>query len=344
MIVSIVCPCRNEIRNINAFLREIAHQQATEFRLEIIVADGQSNDGTAEVLAAWRAREPRGVVIPNPGRIVSTGLNAAIRIAQGEIIVRMDVHTKYAHDYVSQCVKVLKQSGAMCVGGPWLAKGNSSRQRAIAVAFGSTFGSGGAKSRRTGYTGVVDTVYLGTWRRADLISHGGFDEQLVRNQDDELCLRITRSGGAIWQCESIRSHYLPRDTLRGLWQQFYQYGYWRAAVIKKHVLPASARQLAPTLFVGLLLILAVSGVFVPMAWLLALGVLTVYIVTAIVAALNARGPYRRASVVVVVLSFACMHFGYGLGLSHGVLDFFILDRTRNKNRQTKNGSRSGKQS
>jgi succinoglycan biosynthesis protein ExoA len=344
MIVSIVCPCRNEVSHIDIFLRGLMHQQAGAFDLEFLVADGASDDGTAEVLGAWGAREPRLEIVPNPGRIVSTGLNSAIRMARGEIIVRMDVHTEYSEDYVAQCVKAIQQSGAMCVGGPWLAKGKSLRQNAIAAAFGSAFGSGGAKSRRTGYTGFADTVYLGTWRRADLISLGGFDEELVRNQDDELCLRIRRSGGKIWQCDSIRSYYLPRDTLRGLWQQFYEFGYWRAVVIKKHRSLTSARHLAPTLFIGLLLILAISGVFASTAWLLAVGVLTAYIVAAIVAALVARGSYRPANLVVVVLSFACMHFGYGLGLSHGVLDFIILGGTRNADHRIKISSRGRQQS
>ena len=209
MIVSIVCPCRNEVGHIDTFLRALAHQQATEFDVEILVADGESDDGTAEALAAWRAMETRMEVVPNPGRIVSTGLNAAIRAARGEIIVRMDVHTEYAEDYVAQCVTVLKQSGAMCVGGPWRAKGRSVRHRAIAAAFGSAFGSGGAKSRRTDYTGSVDTVYLGAWWRVDLMALGGFDEDLVRNQDDELCLRIRHSGGTVWQSAAIRSCYIP---------------------------------------------------------------------------------------------------------------------------------------
>src|SRR5262249_15521425 len=148
MIVSIICPCRDEWRHIDTFLRAVTQQKTAEFDLEILLAEGGSKDGTAEVLAAWLAKEPRITVVPNPGRIVSTGLNAAIRIARGEIIVRMDVHTEYAEDYVAQCVRTLKQSGAICVGGPWLAKGNSLRQRAIAAAFNSPFGSGGAKSRR----------------------------------------------------------------------------------------------------------------------------------------------------------------------------------------------------
>ena len=325
MIVSVVCPCRNEIDHIDAFLRTLSQQQTSGFDLEIIVADGESDDGTAEVLAAWQGKDPRIKVFSNGGQVVSTGLNTAIGMAQGEIIVRMDVHTEYAKDYVEQCVKELKQTRATCVGGPWRAKGKSLRQKAIAAAFGSAFGSGGAKSRRASYTGFVDTVYLGAWWRADLIALGGFDEQLVRNQDDELCLRIIQAGGTVWQSNAIRSHYIPRATLLELWRQFYQYGYWRAAVVRKHRLPSSLRQLTPTLFTAAVTILLVIAIASPLARLLVMGLLGTYVVAAIFAAIKAAD--SPATVMLVVLSFIVMHFGYGIGFAHGILDFGLLRRT-----------------
>jgi hypothetical protein len=148
----------------------------------------------------------------------------------------------------------------------------------------------------------------------------------VRNQDDELCLRITRSGGTVWQSGAIRSSYMPRDTLRALWRQFYQYGYWKAAVIRKHRLPASIRQLVPILFIALLLTLALVGLFAPLAGLLAACLLIAYVAVAAFAAFVATESHHPASITLVVLSFACMHFGYGLGLGHGVWDFLILRR------------------
>ena len=326
MIVSIVSPCCDEFKHIDSFLRAVTQQQTTDFDLEILIAEGGSKDGTAEVLAAWRAKESRITVVPNPSRIVSTGLNAAIRIARGEIIVRMDAHTEYAEDYVAQCVRALKQSGATCVGGPWLAKGSSLRQAAIAAAFNSPFGCGGAKSRRTDYTGPIDTVYLGTWWRRDLIAFRGFDESLVRDQDDELCLRITRSGGTIWQSAAIRSFYLPRGTFSGLWRQFYEYGYWKAAVIKKYGAPSSIRQLVPTIFIALLAMLTIVGLFVPSLRLTGLALLTVYVGAAIFGALVASESHRPASLFFVLLSFICMHSAYGTGFGHGVLDFLMFGR------------------
>jgi len=314
------------VAHIDAFLRGVTTQTASGFDLEILVADGESDDGTLEVLAAWRAKEPRLKVISNPRRIVSTGLNAALHLAQGGLIVRMDVHAEYAEDYVAKCVKALEESGAMCVGGPIRPKGRSFRQRAIAAAYSSAFGCGGAKSRRTDYTGPIDTVFLGAWRRADLIALGGFDEELVRSQDDELCLRITRSGGIVWQSSAIQSSYLPRESLAGLWHQFYQYGYWKAAVITKHRLLSSIRQLVPTLFLSLLFAVAFVGIFAPRAWLLMAGLLIAYATTAGFAARAASKTHQPSSSLLVFLCFPCMHFAYALGWAHGVLDFLILCR------------------
>jgi glycosyltransferase involved in cell wall biosynthesis len=324
MIVSIISPCRNEVDHVDAFLRGASHQEANEFELEIIVADGGSDDGTADVLASWSARDKRITVVSNPDRVVSAGLNKAMKMAQGDIIVRMDVHTEYANDYVAQCVRELKRTGATCVGGPWLARGNSVRQKAIAEAFGSVFGSGGAKSRSRDYLGRVDTVYLGAWWRHDLIAFGGFDEGLVRNQDDELCLRIVRSGGTVWQSPAIRSRYIPRDTFRALWEQFYQYGYWKAAIVKKHRSPASLRQLVPTLFclgvVGLLL----ASLIAPPAGILAAAVIVSYLTTSLLVATKKASTLY--GVALVTFSFFCMHLGYGIGFAHGVLHFILLRR------------------
>ena len=326
MIVSVICPCRNEIGNIESFLSALGQQKTTEFDLEIFIADGESTDGTADVLGAWLVREPRLKIIRNPGGIVSTGLNAALRVARGDVVVRMDVHTTYSEDYVAQCVNTLNHTGATCVGGPWLAKGSSLRQSAVAAAFGSRFGSGGAKSRRADYTGPVDAVYLGAWWRADLIALGGFDEQLVRNQDDELCLRITRSGGTVWQSEAIRSSYIPRDSFGALWRQFYQYGYWKAAVARKHRQISSPRQLAPPLFVLMLLAFGFVALFSQSAKILLVGLFIAYVAAATLAAVRAAQSYRLAEFSLVILSFATMHFAYGLGLLHGFVDYFVLRR------------------
>src|SRR5438445_13100449 len=124
MKISLIIPCRNESQYIRGFLDSLLAQDLEpEWEIEVLVADGMSDDGTREVLCQYAAETPQVRIIDNPGRIVSTGLNAAIREAAGDIIIRMDAHTIYARDYVCECVQALAKSGADNVGGPWIAEG-----------------------------------------------------------------------------------------------------------------------------------------------------------------------------------------------------------------------------
>jgi succinoglycan biosynthesis protein ExoA len=316
-LVSIIAPCRNEANHINAFVQSVWAQRLPDgWEMELLVADGQSDDGTGESLQALAQADARLHVVANPGRIVSTGLNACLAQARGEVIVRMDIHTTYAPNYVAQCIGALQRSGADNVGGPWVAVGDTPAQRAIAAAFQSRWVVGGARSRDVRYEGAVETVYLGCWPRATFERFGVFDEQLVRNQDDEHNLRITLGGGRIWQSAAIRSEYRPRGSVRQLFAQQRQYGYWRPAVLKKHGRPASWRQLAPAAFVAALaaaLLLAVLWSRLPLAALLGSYITYLLVVSTVVAASAGWPLWPRLPVVI-----AAYHLGYGVGTWQGL--------------------------
>jgi len=321
MLVSVVTPCRNEAGFIAAFIASVMAQQSDGFEIELLVADGRSNDGTRAILEHLVAGNPTVRCMDNPEGIVSTGLNRCIEAARGEIIVRMDVHTRYAEDYVQRCVEALTSSGAVCVGGPWKADGAPGLQRAIADAFQSPFGSGGARSRDLAYEGPCDTVYLGCWHRKDLLAAGGFDEALVRNQDDELALRLHRAGGIIWQSPRIRSSYTPRASIGALYRQFFQYGYWKVAVARKHGVHASFRHMVPVLFVTALAALGIGALFTPLGLLALLTFCAVYLAGITFAGFRANTQRGWKAAFMVALAIAAMHFGYGLGYALGVRDF-----------------------
>ena len=326
--ISIISPCRNERDYIAGFVASLLAQERPEScQLEVLIADGISDDGTREILDALAARHPTLTVVSNPGRIVSKALNAAIRAASGDVIVRMDAHTTYARDYVRACVETLERTGADNVGGPWRAAGEGYLQQAIALVSHSPFASGGGRSHALDYEGEVDTVYLGCWRKEIFERVGLFDEELVRNQDDELNLRIVRSGGRVWQSPAIRSSYAPRSSLANLFSQYKQYGYWKVRVIQKHTLPASLRHVVPGAFVfGLLALAALSLAWSPARALLAL-VLAAYAAANLVASVHtcvAAGTFRYLPVIPIV--FAAYHVGYGYGFLRGVVDFLVLRR------------------
>ena len=243
--VSVIVPCRNEIRHIRAFLDSLLRQDRGGIEMEILIADGTSTDGTREVLDEFERSCAAARVLDNPEQIVSTGLNRAIRRARGEIIIRMDAHTTYAPDYIRSCVQVLQETGADNVGGPALTCADGYLAQAIALAFHAPFASGGARFRNPRYEGPVDSVAYGCWRKSTLERIGLFDEELVRGQDYELNLRLTSRGGKLWQSPRIAYWYRARSSLSGLFRQYFQYGFWKVAALRKHGGNGSRRNLVP---------------------------------------------------------------------------------------------------
>ena len=322
-LVSVIAPCRNEVDFIAAFMQAVDTQALPpDLHLEVLIADGDSTDGTRALLNEKARVDPRWQVIDNPKRIVSSGLNACLQVARGEVIVRMDLHTVYAPDYIAQCVAALRRTGADNVGGPWRAEGRNPMQQAVAAAFQSRLVSGGARSRQLDYEGAADTVYLGCWPRTTFDRVGGFDEQLVRNQDDEHNLRITRAGGRIWQSAQIRSTYFPRSQLAQVFRQYMQYGYWKPFVMRKHGQAAALRQLVPGAFVAVMLMTSAmallgSGV-AARAWLL---LAASYIAFVAWAAWEAAPQPALAPRVAAVI--AAYHLGYGWGTLRGWADVLL---------------------
>jgi glycosyltransferase involved in cell wall biosynthesis len=307
-------------------IQSLCAQDLPAGSFEIIIAEGLSTDGTRETLARLAAAHACLRIVDNPGRIVSTGFNTAVRAARGRVIVRIDVHTQYAPDYVHQCLAVLHETGADNVGGPWVAHGTGYVGRAVAAAFQSPFAVGGARGHNSHYTGAVDTVYLGCWRREVFERIGFFDEELVRNEDDEFNLRLQRAGGLIWQSPRIQSWYYPRASLRALCRQYVQYGYWKVRVIQKHRVPASVRHLVPAAFVVTMLMLPLLALLWPGAWGLwgALGLL--YLVGTLTASVATGWRHAWTLWPVLPVVFACYHLGYGYGFLRGLWDFIFWRR------------------
>jgi glycosyltransferase involved in cell wall biosynthesis len=323
-LVSIVLPCRNEQGYIQDCLQSALNQEQPDGGLEIIVADGMSTDGTREYVWRMAERHPQIRVLTNPGRIVSTGLNTAIRAARGEIIIRMDAHTIYAPDYVRQCLAVMNETGADNVGGPMRTTARTFTERAIQAVFHSAFAVGGARSHQADYEGYVDTVIYGCWKRSAFERIGYFDEDLIRNQDDEFNLRLTRAGGKIYQSPRIRSWYHVRGSLKTLFRQHMQYGYWKTLVIRKHRQPASFRHLVPGGFVGSLFLLAALGFFWLPAWWAAAGLAVLHATAAFVLSLVIAARTKWALLPALPAVVWCFHFGYGYGFLRGLLDLVLL--------------------
>jgi succinoglycan biosynthesis protein ExoA len=329
--VSIIIACRNEIKHIHALLDSLLSQDMRDIPWEAIIADGMSDDGTREVLEEYCSRYPELHFISNPGRIVSTGLNTAIRAAGGEIILRMDAHTSYAPDYCRLCVETLERTGAENVGGPARTQALGVRNRAVAAAYHSSFSTGGAKFHDVDYEGWVDTLPYGCWHKKTLVKLGLFDEALVRNQDDELNLRLTRSGGKIWQSPAIVSWYSPRPTLSSLFHQYFQYGFWKVAVIRKHRLPGSWRHVAPIALVLSNVVLLAAMAFTKAAgasqWFIVIAVMwlsmaAAYTIATLAASIMVARRHGWSILMYLPAVFATYHVSYGLGFAAGLRWYF----------------------
>lgn len=325
--VSIISPCKNEFNHIDSFIDQLLKQSIFD-DCEFIIADGNSNDGTKEKLLEISKEYSNILIIDNPRGIVSSGLNEAIKISSNEIIVRMDIHSEYDEFYIEQCVNVLLESNANCVGGPWVAKADESKaQNAIASAFQSKFVVGGAKSRNIDYSGFVDTVYLGCWRKDYLIDIGGFDEELVRNQDDELCMRIRMKDGKIFQSNKIKSIYYPRSSFKNLFKQYLQYGFWKIYVIKKHKRTPSTRHLVLILFFLSVFFGFILGMFIFEIFLLANILVALYVLSTLILSFSISLKDAKIKAHYVAFSILIMHVSYSFGMITGFVEnFFSLKK------------------
>jgi glycosyltransferase involved in cell wall biosynthesis len=327
-------PVRNEEAYLERSLGSVLRQDYPEDRLEVIVADGRSTDGSrrlVETLAEnpGQDRNPGPAVrwVDNPKRIAPTGLNAAIAVARGDIVVRVDGHCEIAPDYVRRCVEHLRDGELAGVGGPIETVGESPRAEAIAVAMSSSFGVGGSPFRTASLGGTgdpqprwVDTIAFGAYPRSVLKAAGPFDEELVRNQDDEYNYRLRKAGGRLLLAPNVRSRYYSRATLRSLWRQYFQYGFWKVRVLQKHPRQMSWRQFVPPAFVGGLGIALALALLSPWQGPL-LAVAGAYVAANGLATLLTAARRGWRFLPWLPLLFAILHLGYGSGFLLGLVRF-----------------------
>ena len=324
--VSVVMPIRNEAGYIAQGLEAVFAQDYPADRVEIIVADGMSNDGTRQIVAEIARKHPQVRMIDNPGRIVPTGLNAGIEQARGEIVIRLDGHAEIAPDFIRQNIALLAEHPeAWVVGGPIVHSGRNRFAKAAAVAMSSRFGVGMAYHRFADYEGYAEEAAFPAVRNWVFDRIGNFYEALVRNQDDEFCFRVNQAGGKVFISPRVRYAYFVRDTPGKLFRQYFQYSFWRIPMIRKHKRPTTLRQFVPSLFFLAMFVLLIVGVWL---WqpLVALALPVLYATALILIGLSVVP--RTGPVVAGLLPLALftMHFSYALGLAWGFVAALVYPR------------------
>jgi succinoglycan biosynthesis protein ExoA len=250
--VSVVVPCRNEARTIGGLLEAINRQTYPADKLEILVIDGLSADGTRQAVQDFARANPKLSIrlIDNPHRTIPGALNLGIAASRAPTIIRLDAHSEPAIDYLECCLAALKASGAANVGGAWDIRpsGCGWMARAIAAAAAHPLGAGDARYRIQGEAGAVDTVPFGAFQRHWLDKVGPFNEELLTNEDYEYNVRLREAGGRVWFDPKIRAVYYARRSLGELLRQYGRYGYWKARMLLHHPRSLRWRQGLPPLF------------------------------------------------------------------------------------------------
>lgn len=319
-LVTLLIPMKNEARYIRGCLESVFAQDYPV--LEIIVLDGLSTDDSAAIVAEMIAGRGDSRLLPNPRVIQSAAWNLGIQASRGEIVGIVSAHSELAPDYVSRLVETLERTGADLAGGPTVAVADGLLSRAIALAINSPFGAGNARFHYTTTEIEVDTVFMGACRREVYRRLGGFDEELVRNQDDEFSYRLRKAGGRIVCNPAIRSRYFSRGSLRGLALQYFQYGKWKVRVMQKHRRQMQWRQFIP---IALLLALAGSAAwaaFAPAGRTAFAVVAGTYLTGVVFAALlQARRSGFRFFLPLLAV-YPILHLSYGLGMLTGLFRFW----------------------
>ncbi len=320
-LVTVIMPIRNEAEFIERSLGSVLMQNYPVDRLQVIVADGLSEDGTRQIIQSLQKRHSNLELIDNPAKIVSTAINLAMMQAHGDVIVRVDGHTEIAPDYIRQCAAGLERTGADNIGGKMTARGNSFFGEVVSLATSLPFGVGGARFHYSDQEEWVDTVYMGAWPSHVFDRIGLFDEELVRDQDDEFNYRLREYGGRILLSPRIKSLYTVRSSPRLLWKQYYQYGFWKVRVLQKHPRQMRPRQFIPPLLVsGLILSLFLAPFFTLGKVILSL-VFVSYLLANLSASLIMAARKNWKYLRLLPLVFAILHFSYGIGFLIGLVKF-----------------------
>ncbi len=316
--VSIIVPCYNEEHTITDLLESIQKQTYPQKNIEVIIADGMSTDNTRCKIVEFQDKAPELAIkiVDNPLQAIPAGLNLAIQVAGGEIILRLDAHCQPMPDYVTRSVHDLMQGLGKNVGGLWKIKPGKDTwmARAIAASAAHPLAVGDAYYRYSETAGVVDTVPFGAFWKSYLDELGGYNEALLANEDYELNTRIRLQGHNVWFDPLIQSYYYARSDLRSLAKQYWRYGYWKAKMLRKYPASLRLRQAIPPLFVlGWALLITASFFSVLFRWLFVLMVL-LYILLLVGAALPVVIKKRDIFYLLgMPIAIATMHFCWGAG-------------------------------
>ncbi len=329
--ILVAIPCRNELNYIEACILSVLQNNVAQEDLFIAVVDGMSDDGTRDVIKKLAEKYPCVHLIDNPDKITPVAMNLGINAADSEYVMIMGAHSTIDSNYINVCIDFLDEESQLAgVGGTIENSFYDKKSEWIGFAMSHRFGVGNAHFRTGGKEGYVDTIGTPLYKRAVLEKVGFFDENLIRNQDDELNYRIIKAGYKLWLTGTVRFHYVVRAAWSKMFKQYRQYGYWKVYVNRKHKTITTLRQLVPAFFVGFLIAFPVLALVHYYFIFVYLGILALWLYLAITVSISLK---KSGAIFSAVITFFLLHTGYGLGYGEGILNFLILRRSPDTNKK-----------
>jgi glycosyltransferase involved in cell wall biosynthesis len=327
-LVSVLLATFNEAKYIRATISSILRQQCEEFDLELLVLDGKSTDNTVELVSNLAAQDQRVRLLINPMRSTPAAFNIGLREARGEFVCIFGAHTRYADDYIAVCLREVTKGDVVGCGGRVITQpANQSLQAClVAWALAHPFGTS-PKSFRTQSPGLVDIVNYPVIFKQALVEVGGYDETLVRNEDNDILQKLRARGGKLLCTWNTECFYYPVPDLGGLIKYAFRNGVWNAISFKKNSSSMTFRYFVPFLFVVTLLCLPVLGlsswvtlrphVLLPFVlWTL---IVVVHLCIGAAASIQLAARHRCAAALWLPGVFFALHFAYGAGTLYAFL-------------------------
>jgi glycosyltransferase involved in cell wall biosynthesis len=323
--ILVAIPCRNELTYIEPCILSIIQNNLSVDDLFIAVVDGMSDDGTRDVVKRLADQFPCVHLIDNPDKITPVAMNLGINAADSEYVMIMGAHSTIDSDYIKVCIDFLTEEVELAgVGGTIQNSFYDKKSEWIGFAMSHRFGVGNAHFRTGGKEGYVDTIGTPVYKRDVLEKVGFFDENLIRNQDDELNFRLIKAGYRLKLTGRVKFYYVVRASWNKMYKQYRQYGYWKVYVNRKHKTITTLRQLVPAFFVGFLFLFP-ALILVSFCFLFVyFGILALWLFLAIFVSGSLK---KCRAIVAAVLTFFLLHTGYGIGYWEGILNFLLLGRS-----------------
>lgn len=322
--VSVIIPCRNEIKYIKGCVDAVLKNDYGVENIEIIIIDGISDDGSRDFIQQEILKNSNIKLVDNKPQITPFAFNLGIQNSTGEYIIIVGARQIIDFNYISVCVDILNSNKQIaCVGGKVENVFENPDSKIIALAMSSSFGVGGGNFRIKEEDGFVDTVGTPVYRRSVFNEVGLFDEELVRNQDDEFNFRLIKQGYKIFFTCKTGLKYFVRANFQNLYRQYFQYGYWKVYVNRKHKTITTIRQLVPALFVSFLFVGFILGLMNSYIATIYVTVLLLYLLFAFLTGID---KVDNKDVFKIMYTFFILHFSYGAGYLKGIFHFIVINR------------------